>query len=268
MGTETATEPTVAATLQPNDAVLSPDGAVHAVAKVTKKGRATTVCGLSLATPKLATEVQPDTVVCDACQGKPAQEPAPEPEAETPAQADNALDAQRPADELPAPAADAPSAEDEQAADAEDEAAEPEQNGFVHRALMPTLAAVAAGKVGYYELEQKGKEPNATFRLRDTRDGKLAPEAFTSRGDAAWFAQRRSRLSQYQGFGGTQKLFMPKVPSRVGPFEIVGDLGKVEVQLDGARLGPVWTHKTNGRVDALRWAERLARKPEYALLVS
>jgi hypothetical protein len=142
----------------------------------------------------------------------------------------------------------------------------------VRIANQPTLAAIASGKVGNYELMEA---PKGVYALRGP-DGKLLADngkkayRFESRGDAAWYAQRRTRLAQYQGFGGSARLFMPKV-GRTGTWgdgrtwAITGELGKdVQANVNGKPVGPLWTHPTNGMVDAMRWLERVERKPNVA----
>jgi len=122
-------------------------------------------------------------------------------------------------------------------------------------ATAPTLTAIASGTVGNYGLLTNKK---GLYRLRHIGTEKLVPEAFGTQADAAWYAQRLSRLDQVRARQG--KLFMPKIVAPAG-YSIVGEAGAYRVLDDaGEQVGPVWTHKTNGKVDAMRWAERVARQ--------
>jgi hypothetical protein len=107
------------------------------------------------------------------------------------------------------------------------------------------------------------------FAIRQP-DGNLLEDGgrvywFVDKADAIWFAQRRTRLSEYTGFGGRRKLFIPSI-SRIETssdgrvFTILGELGAVQVTGDGRPVGPVWAHPTNGLVDAWRYAKRAARR--------
>jgi hypothetical protein len=127
---------------------------------------------------------------------------------------------------------------------------------IVRLATMPTQAAIASGTVGNYSLHKLRK--TGAYELRPVAGGKAVPERFDTQADAAWYAQRLSRLDQVRADRG--KLFMPKVVMPAG-YTLAGEPGAYRV-LDeqGAQVGPTWTHRSNGKIDAFRWAQRIARK--------
>jgi hypothetical protein len=119
---------------------------------------------------------------------------------------------------------------------------------------MPTQAALDGGKVGDYTLEKT----KGVWRLRNTATSALVPEAFENKGDAGWYAQRLSRLAQVRA-ANAGKLFMPKVRLPAG-WTIAGTAGALRLLNDkGAQVGPTWTHKSNGRIDAFRYYQRITR---------
>ena len=101
-------------------------------------------------------------------------------------------------------------------------------------------------------------EHAGAYSLYDTATGVPLSEVFSDRGDAAWYAQRQTRLAQIRATKG--RLFQPKIELPVG-WQITGSAGAYVLLDDrGVQVGPVWTDKDNGRVDAFRYAQRVTRK--------